>query len=47
MAHQIRAADLSVSNPYDIQDAFYLAYGRYEGVRRPGPNIEIYQRRGR
>jgi hypothetical protein len=47
MVHQIRAADLSVSNPYDIQDAFYLAYGRYEGVRRPGPNIEIYQRRER
>jgi hypothetical protein len=45
MIHQIRAADLTARNPYDIQDAFYLAYGRYEGVRRPGPNIEIYVRR--
>jgi 4-amino-4-deoxy-L-arabinose transferase-like glycosyltransferase len=47
LVHQIRAADLSVRNPYDIQDAFYLAYGRYEGVRRPGPNIEIHVRRDR
>jgi 4-amino-4-deoxy-L-arabinose transferase-like glycosyltransferase len=45
MVHQIRAADLTVRNPYDIQDGFYLAYGRYQGVRRPGPNIEIHQRR--
>jgi hypothetical protein len=47
LMHQIRAADLAARNPYDIQDAFYLAYGRYEGVRRPGPNIEIYRRRDR
>lgn len=45
MVHQIRAADLEADNPYDIQDGFYLAYGRFEGVRRPGPNFEIYQRR--
>jgi 4-amino-4-deoxy-L-arabinose transferase-like glycosyltransferase len=47
MIHQIRAADLAIGNPYDIQDAFYLPYGRYEGVRRPGPNIEIHVRRDR
>jgi 4-amino-4-deoxy-L-arabinose transferase-like glycosyltransferase len=46
LAHTIRAADLSAKNPYDIQDGFYLAYGRYQGVRRPGPNFEIYRRRG-
>lgn len=45
MVHQIRAADLEADNPYDIQDGFYLAYGRFEGVRRPGPNFEIYGRR--
>lgn len=46
LVHTIRAANLEAPNPYDIQDGFYLAYGRYEGVRRPGPNFEIYRRRG-
>jgi len=46
----VRAADLDVpGNVYDIQDAFYLPYGGFKGVRRPGPNFEIYERttRGR
>lgn len=46
LAHTIRAANLAIANPYDIQDGFYLAYGRYNGVQRPGPNFEIYRRRG-
>lgn len=46
LVHTIRAASLAAANPYDIQDGFYLAYGRFEGVRRPGPNFEFYRRRG-
>jgi len=41
----IQAADLSQpGNVYDIQDAFYLPYGGFRGIRRPGPNLEIYRR---
>jgi hypothetical protein len=44
----VRALDLDEErNVYDIQDAFFLPYGRFHGVRRPGPNFEIYRRRER
>jgi 4-amino-4-deoxy-L-arabinose transferase-like glycosyltransferase len=43
-----RALDLDEErNVYDIQDAFYLPYGSFHGVRRPGPNFEIYRRQER
>jgi hypothetical protein len=46
LVHVVRAIDLDTpGNVYDIQDAFYLPYGGFKGVRRPGPNLEIYQRR--
>jgi len=46
LVHVVRAVDLDTpGNVYDIQDAFYLPYGGFKGVRRPGPNLEIYQRR--
>ena len=46
LVNVIRAADLDVpGNVYDIQDAFFLPYGGFKGIRRPGPNLEIYQRR--
>ena len=46
LMHVVRAADLDApGNVYDIQDAFYMPYGGFAGVRRPGPNLEIYQRR--
>jgi hypothetical protein len=41
-----RAADLSEKNFYDIQDGFYAPFGSFDGVRRFGPNFEIYRRRG-
>lgn len=40
-----RAADLSEDNFYDIQDGFYGAFGSFDGVKRFGPNFEIYRRR--
>jgi len=42
----IRATDLDEpGNVYDMQDGFYVPYGGFRGVRRPGPNLEIYQRK--
>jgi hypothetical protein len=46
LAYVVRAVDLDVpGNVYDIQDGFYMPYGGFKGVRRPGPNLEIYRRR--
>src|SRR5262249_8223204 len=46
LIYAVNAADLTVrDNVYDIQDAFYLPYGGFTGVRRPGPNLEMYRRK--
>ncbi|MGE0451579.1 MAG: ArnT family glycosyltransferase [Vicinamibacterales bacterium] len=46
LAQVIRAGDVRhPANVYDIQDAFYMPYGGFRNIRRPGPNFEIYQRR--
>jgi 4-amino-4-deoxy-L-arabinose transferase-like glycosyltransferase len=45
LVHTLSAADLAQPNFYDIQDGFYGAFGSFEGVRRFGPNFEIYRRR--
>jgi hypothetical protein len=46
LAHVIRAADIDQpQNVYDIQDAFYLPYGGFHGIRRPGPNLEFWARK--
>ena len=46
LVHVVRAVDLDEpGNVYDIQDGFYLPYGGFNGVRRPGPNLEIHRRR--
>lgn len=42
-----RAADLSQDNFYDIQDGFYGAFGGFDGVKRFGPNFEVYRKRDR
>ena len=43
---EVRAADLTpevvARNVYDQQDLFYLPFGGFHGVERPGPNITIY-----
>jgi 4-amino-4-deoxy-L-arabinose transferase-like glycosyltransferase len=45
LVYVVKAADLDDrANVYDVQDAFYLPYGGFRGIRRPGPNLEIYQR---
>lgn len=43
--HTIRAFDPSEDNFYDIQDGFYAPFGGFTGVRRFGPNFEIYRRK--
>ena len=45
LAATLRAADLSEKNFYDIQDGFYAPFGSFRGVKRFGPNYEIYRRR--
>jgi 4-amino-4-deoxy-L-arabinose transferase-like glycosyltransferase len=32
---------------YDQEDAFFVPFGGIENARRPGPNVGIYERRGR
>jgi hypothetical protein len=45
LAHVLSAADLAAPGSfYDIQDGFYAPYAGFKGVRRPGPNFEIYRR---
>jgi hypothetical protein len=46
LVNVIRAADLSQKNFYDIQDGFYAPFGSFKGVKRFGPNYEIYRRKG-
>ena len=33
-------------NVYDLQDEFYLPLSGFRGIERPGPNLEVYVRRG-
>ncbi len=47
LVHTVRAANLAERNFHDIQDGFYAPFGGFRGVRRLGPNIEIYRRRGK
>jgi 4-amino-4-deoxy-L-arabinose transferase-like glycosyltransferase len=45
LVYIVKAVDLDApGNVYDVQDAFYLPYGGFNGVRRPGPNLEMYRR---
>jgi hypothetical protein len=43
--HVTRAADVhEPGNAYDIQDAFFLPYGGFVNVLRPGPNMLVYRK---
>ena len=44
LAHVIRAYSPEARNFYDVQDGFYLPFGSFDGVERPGPNVMIYRR---
>jgi len=45
LAYVERAVDANEPrNVYDVQDAFYAPYGGFVRVRRPGPNVFVYQR---
>lgn len=45
LVHTVRAYAPGADNFYDIQDGFYLPFGGFRRVVRPGPNIQIYRRR--
>jgi len=46
LRHSVQAADLTDRrNRYDQQDAFYLPLSGFHGIRRPGPNLWIYQKK--
>ena len=44
LAHVVRAYSPEARNFYDIQDGFYLPFGSFKDVERPGPNVLIYRR---
>ena len=44
LAHVVRAYSPEARNFYDVQDGFYLPFGSFAGVERPGPNFLIYRR---
>jgi hypothetical protein len=44
LAHAVRAYSPEARNFYDVQDGFYLPFGSFDRVERPGPNVLIYRR---
>jgi hypothetical protein len=44
LAHVVRAYSPEAGNFYDVQDGFYLPFGSFTDVERPGPNFVIYRR---
>ena len=44
LAHIVRAYSPEARNFYDVQDGFYLPFGSFDRVERPGPNFLIYRR---
>lgn len=46
LQHTVLAAEQNNGQRhYDPQDAFYLPLAGFNGVQRPGPNLQIYQRK--
>lgn len=43
-ARDVDAAD--PRNVYDLQDEFYLPFAGFHQIKRPGPNLRVYVRRG-
>ncbi len=44
LAHVVRAYSPEARNFYDVQDGFYLPFGSFTDVEKPGPNFLIYRR---
>jgi 4-amino-4-deoxy-L-arabinose transferase-like glycosyltransferase len=38
-------SDHPAESVYDVQDAFYVPYSGFDDIRRPGPNLIVFQRR--
>lgn len=45
LAHEVRATSGNTQAVYDRHDAFFLPVSGFDGVERPGPNVQIYFRR--
>lgn len=43
-AWQFTAVAPSTDRVYDLQDAFFVPFSGFSGVRRPGPNFTLYKR---
>jgi hypothetical protein len=47
LVRSFQAIDLTApGNVFDQQDAFFLPLAGFNGIRRPGPNFEVYRRTG-
>ena len=47
LASFFKAVDLDQGwRLYDLQDAFYVPFAGFDGVKRPGPNFTLYKRAG-
>jgi 4-amino-4-deoxy-L-arabinose transferase-like glycosyltransferase len=44
LAWQFTALSLGDDRVYDLQDAFFVPFAGFRGVRRPGPNFTLYKR---
>ena len=46
LAGEFTALSLKDERVYDRQDAFFVPFAGFSGVKRPGPNISLYKRTG-
>ncbi len=44
MEWRLKAVALKKPHVYDQQDAFFVPYAGFDGVKRPGPNFTVYRR---
>jgi hypothetical protein len=42
---EVRGTRGDASGVYDLQDAFFLPFSRFDTVERPGPDVRIFRRR--
>src|SRR5262249_12381910 len=45
LIQKFEAFDAGAPHVYDYQDAFFVPFGQFSGVERPGPNYTLYRRR--
>ena len=45
LAYEQHVVTPDPSNVYDLQDEFYLPLTGFRGIVRPGPNLDVYERK--